>query len=737
METELFAGIIELMVGDPVAAEPHFRTALEGLDALGVGADAGQAAALLARSVLAQGRVDEADRYAAESERLAGHNLKTAIAWRAVRAEILAAQGRHDRAVVMAREAVALAADTDLVLDHADACLALGRVLAAAGDARGAAAAERDTEALYTAKEAVNSITTTVEPIAAESFSPTSAATAPMTSRLALTNRASEIVDAALLALQAHDVDSAVTLHSDRFVYNDRRRLSGDPIEGIAGLRRASERLVEQYPVEWRTVAVRGERLVLMWSRWSDDAANESSYLALFEVGDDEQITYHGRFDGDDFEGAYRELERRYYTGEGAAYARAGAILCDVMIAQSRGDLERLFDELLSPDLRAENRAGSGLPDRSIAELRASHEALSDMVASVRIWTSAICWLSPTWFVSRWDREAVGPDDQQYKWSQVVAGECRDGRMVWVCEFELDDEDAAFAYTNERMRACSRVAVTNRASEVSDDLITAMQAHDLDATLGCCSDPYVLDDHRQLSGDPIKGRAGLRTAVERNFKQFTSFEGRTLAVRSERFALRRSRWSDDAGNERTHLHVFEVGEDSRIAFEGRFDGDDFEGAYRELERRYYAGEGAAYAEPGARLTDVVTAINRGDFERMFGELISPDLRAENRSRSAFPDRSATELRASWEELNDMVASWREWISAVCWLSPTWSVTRHEREAVGRDGEQFQWARLIVFEHRDERIASLCNFDLDDEDAAFAYTEERVRAQSAGGEQPGQ
>ena len=97
METELFAGIIESMVGDPVAAEPHFRTALEGLDALGVGADAGQAAALLARSVLAQGRVDEADRYAAESEHLAGHNLKTAIAWRAVRAEILAAQGRHDR----------------------------------------------------------------------------------------------------------------------------------------------------------------------------------------------------------------------------------------------------------------------------------------------------------------------------------------------------------------------------------------------------------------------------------------------------------------------------------------------------------------------------------------------------------------------------------------------------------------------------------------------------------------
>ena len=46
METELFAGIIESMEGDAAAAEPHFRTALEGLGALGVGADAGQAAAL-------------------------------------------------------------------------------------------------------------------------------------------------------------------------------------------------------------------------------------------------------------------------------------------------------------------------------------------------------------------------------------------------------------------------------------------------------------------------------------------------------------------------------------------------------------------------------------------------------------------------------------------------------------------------------------------------------------------
>ena len=164
METELFAGIIESMEGDPVAAEPHFRTALEGLEALGVGADAGQAAALLARSVLAQGRVDEADEHATVSERLAGRNLKTAIAWRAVRAEILAARGHHTEAAAMARDAVTVAAGTDLVIDHADACLALSRVLTAGGDTKGANGARDDAERLYAAKEVANSIRRVAEP---------------------------------------------------------------------------------------------------------------------------------------------------------------------------------------------------------------------------------------------------------------------------------------------------------------------------------------------------------------------------------------------------------------------------------------------------------------------------------------------------------------------------------------------------------------------------------------------
>ncbi|MEB3983033.1 AAA family ATPase [Mycobacterium sp. 663a-19] len=723
METELFAGIIELMVGDAAAAAPHFRTALEGLDALGVGVDAGQAAALLARSVLAQGRVEEADRYATESERLAGHNLKTAIAWRAARAEILAAQRRHDDAVAMAREAVAVAAATDLVLDHADACLALARVLAAAGDARGAADARRDADALYAAKEATGSIAPAVEPAAPEPI--------PTNSRLAVANWASAITESALLAMRDGDVDGAAAVFSEEYVEDDRRRLAGDPIAERGGVRGALQRIRGQYPhVEWRTLAVRGERLQLIWSRWSDDTGNEATYLHVFEVGDDGLICYDGRFDEDDFEGAYRELENRYYAGEGAPFAEAGAVTTDFMTALNQGDFDRVFGELTSPDMRLESRSPhSVFSDISMAEWRATLEELNSMVASARIWYAATCWLSPTCAVTHMQRDAVGLDGEHYAWTMIYAYEFRGGRLSWACRFDPDDEQQAFAYAKARIRATpSRLAVSNRASQVVHGLVDAVRARNATAAVESYAERFSFDDRRRLSGEPIDDRATLLAAIEQIVAHYSQFEVRTLAVRGERLQLSRARWSDEAGNETTPLHLVEIDDSGRITYDARFDDDDFEGAYRELERRYYAAEGAAFAEAGAVATEFMAALNQGDFDRAFGELTAPGMRIENRSRSVFPDdRSAGELRASFEELNATMASVRMWLSAVCKVSPACSVTRLEREAVGLDGERYAWTRLHVTEFRDGRIVSICEFEPDDEESAFALAEERTRA----------
>ena len=349
----------------------------------------------------------------------------------------------------------------------------------------------------------------------------------------------------------------------------------------------------------WRVLAVRGERLNLHWSRWSDAAGNETSYLHVYEIGDDGRQIYEGRFDEDDFEGAYRELDRRYYAGEGAAFADAGATATEFIIAYNQGDFDRFLGDLADPEMRFENRSRSVFPDRSLDEFRASIEELSAMVSSARAWYSAMRWLSPDCGVSRFEREAVGQDGEKYTWSRLYVSEFRGGRVTLSCQFDVEDEEQAFAYAEERMRArASRLAVTNRSCESVHAMANALCANDIDAAFVHLSEGYEYDDRRRLSGDPIHGLAELRVAVERILAQYNRFEWRTLAVRGQRLSLSSSRWSDDAGNETTHLHVFEIGEDGLIAYEGRFDEDDFVGAYRELDRRYYAGEGAAFAEAG-------------------------------------------------------------------------------------------------------------------------------------------
>ena len=62
----------------------------------------------------------------------------------------------------------------------------------------------------------------------------------------------------------------------------------------------------------------------LIWSRFSDEDGNQTATLDVGETDGDGRFRYHGRFDEDDFEGACREFEKRYYAGEGAAFAGCG-----------------------------------------------------------------------------------------------------------------------------------------------------------------------------------------------------------------------------------------------------------------------------------------------------------------------------------------------------------------------------------------------------------------------------
>jgi class 3 adenylate cyclase/tetratricopeptide (TPR) repeat protein len=146
-------GIVEMLAGDPVAAEEEFRAGYEILDALGEKSYLSTAAAMLAEAVLAQGRQEEADQLGRVSESTAASDdIMSQVLWRSVRAMILGGRDRFGDAVTLALEAVRLSAATDLLNVRGDALMVLGKILGRAGRRDEAARAFREALELFERK---------------------------------------------------------------------------------------------------------------------------------------------------------------------------------------------------------------------------------------------------------------------------------------------------------------------------------------------------------------------------------------------------------------------------------------------------------------------------------------------------------------------------------------------------------------------------------------------------------
>ncbi len=126
--------IVEMLAGDPAAAERELSSGYGVLEEIGETSTFPDLAAKLADALYAQGQDDRALELSEISERAtAADDLSAGVQWRAVRAKLVARQGRVDEAVSLAREAVELAGETDFLVLRGDACLDLAEVLRVAG----------------------------------------------------------------------------------------------------------------------------------------------------------------------------------------------------------------------------------------------------------------------------------------------------------------------------------------------------------------------------------------------------------------------------------------------------------------------------------------------------------------------------------------------------------------------------------------------------------------------------
>ncbi len=124
-----------LLLADEVeGAERHARWALDRLQDMGERSLLSSAAALLAEILYRSGRLDEAMAMTTVSEAAsAPDDVASQVAWRSVRAKVLAARGDLGPAERLAREAVARGEPTDYLNMRGEAHADLGTVLRAAG----------------------------------------------------------------------------------------------------------------------------------------------------------------------------------------------------------------------------------------------------------------------------------------------------------------------------------------------------------------------------------------------------------------------------------------------------------------------------------------------------------------------------------------------------------------------------------------------------------------------------
>jgi len=730
LEVDQFAGIVELVADDPASAETHLRRAYNGFRRMGLDADTAETAALLARACLALDREAEADELCTESEHLAGHALKASIAWRTVRAQLLARRGDHDEAKRVAEEAVALAERTDALVDHGDACVALATVLGGAGDTAGARAAAEQAVGLYERKGAAalaeKARSLLVSPSPALPVRPE-----PPTVELdnACVRAGGRVVD----AVDRQAWGEIEQLFAPVVSIESRRKVVGFPRIHRLVSEYASEarRYHETGPVRYRqlVVAVRGERLALLRLELGtpdvSPGAPQDEFLQLYGLDEDGRIALEVWFDVEDIDAAMAELD--------AAHARLEAVRPRVPLenAASRGEhhfnalfADRRWDEiaaLLADDIQVEERR-RGIRRESSDRAKEMEEirVIADLgVKSMTSETLAIrgerLVLSRTRFSGRDQR----PDAFHTELFRVAEMD-DDERLAAVVTFDLDDFEAAFEELDARYLA-GEAAPYTRSWQILMDGIGELNRHERGPTLEGLS--YA--DHRRIPfapGDYGRAIEDLWALVPDAHYRATAVH--VLDARGTVFTLA-FQGTDTRGNElqwtRTCSWVFDEG---RVEV---YEDDDLDAALAKFDELH----------PHAKLENAASRVyerfwsyyNARDWTAL-AELVVDDLSTDDRRRvvNAGVQHGRDVEFANIRSLAEIGVSATDTVLAT--RGQQLVLTRCSANTDEGHGEfTADMLCLIEIDSEDHIMAGVI-FDLDDIDAAFAELNARYLAGEA-------
>jgi class 3 adenylate cyclase/ketosteroid isomerase-like protein len=616
LEADVFAGLIELVEGDGAAAERLLRPAYAGLCAQGLGIDAAQAAALLARAALMQGRAGEAEALSRESEALAGDSFKAAIGWRGVRAEALAARGDSAAAVELARAAVEIAAATDDLLDHADARRSLAVALHAAGQEREAAAEEARALELWRQKGATvlaGRARTEAAEAAGRDRRAEALPGAPREARRVRENAATACFARFREAALARDMDAIVSLCAE--MVEVIHHPTGAVIDREGGLQRWRLLLrSEGLDLSVEHLATLGERLslghdVTSFTRLAQEdlsfGASSSRYLSLFETNERGNAARVEVFAEDRLDDAIARLYARYAELQppGSARERASLAARGVSALLNPWELEAV-GAVLAPDVVFCDRRKLGLgswrgAENVLAGLRVRNELTSERASrSDEVLASNEDVLLTRRTISGVDRASGGA--YEMVWLSLLAFG-RDGRLTHCEHFDVECEAEALTRLDELAAPpfAEPTRFPNAATRAMERAGRLWESRDWDATMAMGGAGFEMEDRRSLVGFTVSGEEFLANQRFMFAMRPSGFRFEPLATRGERLAVSRTcffgRTRAGGDIEVPMLNVVEVDGEGRYSRLVIFEPDALDDVFEELEARYAAGEGAPHA----------------------------------------------------------------------------------------------------------------------------------------------
>lgn len=535
-----------------------------------------------------------------------------------------------------------------------------------------------------------------------------------------LENTASRVEARAQVLVAAGHWDAMAEVLADDVSIDDRRRVVN------AGLRRGRDAVVEDLRVGAeiglthitpRAIAIRGERLTLGHIRYSGDEERPEvgviDLVQIVEIDADERITALVLFDADNLGAAVEELESRYVSGEGAALARTWSVIAESCAALNRQELPERTPGFVYVDRR--RVANMGAADVS-DYFRAAWELTPDMTTFVE----SVYRLSDVGAVVSQVAQGTSHDGFYAEWRVVNLFTVDDG-FTSRCEvFDENDVDAAMARFDELLRQPRRVE--NTASRTYQRFLSHFADRNWVAMAEMVAPDNRHDDRRRVVNAGIQlGRdaviASMRAVADVGV---TVIEADFIATRGERLALARQRVSGGRRPEAFGIEVLiiaEVGADNKVGGGVAFDIDDLDAAFEELDKRYMAGEAAAYAQTYSVIADAFVAVNRHELPTTTSaDFVSVDHR---RPIAFAPGEMMAYLQATLNDAPEI----RIDIEAVHRLNSCGVVVSHKWHNTSQQGFNAEWRVITISTVEDGRINRCELFDDTELDAALARFDE--------------